>query len=234
MYNPANQTKLESLDSSNKQIQGQIRTGQTNNNTNGRTTSKCIYKYGHQGSGQSGGNVSKKSKCEYCGKIVHSSYLLNHKRIHIGKKPFVCGWENCGKSFALPNYLLIHKRSHTGRKPFVCDWRNCGKGFNGSTDLKIHKRSHTGEKPFICNWEECRKRFSAKRYLVCHKLTHTRKKTYKCDVQGCEIVFRRKRGFLKHKIIHAGENPFNCIYCSLTFISKESFDDHVRHHTISV
>jgi len=89
------------------------------------------------------------------------------------KKPHLCDFVGCGKSFLRPAHLVIHSRIHTGEKPYVCEYAGCGKRWNQKSALKQHMRCHTGEKPFLCNVKGCSKRFSTssscKRHISTHK-----------------------------------------------------------------
>jgi uncharacterized Zn-finger protein len=99
--------------------------------------------------------------------------LVDHCRgHHEGKKPHICDFPGCGKSFLRPAHLLIHTRIHTGEKPFVCSFEGCGKRWNQKSALKQHLRSHTGEKPFLCTVTGCEKRFSTSSSCKRHILTH--------------------------------------------------------------
>jgi len=121
-------------------------------------------------------NQSKLFRCEENGcfrDFTSKRNLVDHCRgHHQGKKPHVCQFPGCGKSFLRPAHLLIHTRIHTGEKPFVCSFEGCGKRWNQKSALKQHLRSHTGEKPFVCNVDGCDKSFSTSSSCKRHVLTH--------------------------------------------------------------
>jgi len=99
--------------------------------------------------------------------------LVDHCRgHHEGKKPHLCTYPGCGKSFLRPAHLLIHNRIHTGEKPFMCEFEGCGKRWNQKSALKQHIRSHTGEKPFKCTYTDCNKKFSTSSSCKRHVTTH--------------------------------------------------------------
>jgi len=99
--------------------------------------------------------------------------LVDHCRgHHEGKKPHLCTYPGCGKSFLRPAHLLIHNRIHTGEKPFICEFEGCGKRWNQKSALKQHIRSHTGEKPFKCTYNDCNKKFSTSSSCKRHVSTH--------------------------------------------------------------
>jgi len=118
--------------------------------------------------------------CNYSCDFVNCNREFNSKRNlvdhcrghHEGKKPHMCSYPGCGKSFLRPAHLLIHNRIHTGEKPFVCEYEGCGKRWNQKSALKQHIRSHTGEKPFKCTIGDCNKKFSTSSSCKRHVSTH--------------------------------------------------------------
>ena len=99
-------------------------------------------------------------------KILNSTQLSIHNRLHLQQKPFAC--DQCPKSFTKKSNLTIHIRVHTGDKPYHCEF--CQKKFSNSSDLRRHKRIHTGEKPYACDL--CPKKFSQSANLLTHKRLH--------------------------------------------------------------
>ena len=53
--------------------------------------------------------------------------LKRHIKIHKIKKDHVCN--KCGKDFALKQYLIEHDLIHTGQKPFLCGIDDCQRSF---------------------------------------------------------------------------------------------------------
>lgn len=78
--------------------------------------------------------------------------LQYHRRSHLERKPFVCGYSCCDKTFATSYGLKSHIRVHTGEKPYKCPHAgisNCTKAFKTSGDLSKHIRTHTGKCPSL-------------------------------------------------------------------------------------
>lgn len=64
--------------------------------------------------------------------------------IHLGERPYVCGWSFCGKKFTRSDELQRHRRTHTGEKRFQCP--DCMKRFMRSDHLSKHLKTHVSNK----------------------------------------------------------------------------------------
>ncbi|XP_066469106.1 zinc finger protein 107-like [Tiliqua scincoides] len=147
-------------------------------------------------------------KCQYCGKSTQTkSSLLNHERIHKGRKPYQC--LECGKKFSQKNYLGCHQRGHMRKKiskssdsdqkittkysplthrsphreklPYIC--LKCGKCFSDSYHLKRHQKIHSGAKPFSC--ATCGKAFIQTWHLRRHEKIHLKETHHKQPEVNC-------------------------------------------------
>lgn len=65
---------------------------------------------------------------------------------------YQCDWPACDKTFRHYSFLVLHKRIHTGERPYVCSWDGCTKQFRRSDDYQRHYRVHTGAKPYACKF----------------------------------------------------------------------------------
>ncbi|KAF8941733.1 hypothetical protein BGZ47_007256 [Haplosporangium gracile] len=62
------------------------------------------------------------------------------------RKPHICPWPNCNKTFTRSAHLTRHVRAHGGEKPYSCPHDGCGKRFSRSDVLKEHIRIHDGNR----------------------------------------------------------------------------------------
>jgi len=169
----------------------------------------------------------KEHVCKYCDKIfTYSSLLQRHVRIHTGKKPFVCDYNDCGRRFAKKGNLTEHMRMHMGEKPFSCD--DCGKGFARKGNLTAHMRMHTGERSFPCSEAGCT--YTARRQgdLTKHIYTHTGEKPFACG--DCDKRFAQKSNLTKHIYTHTGEKPCACpeAGCGYAAALKKTLKCHLK------
>lgn len=86
----------------------------------------------------------KNFSCSLCKKSFRlKSTLIQHERIHLDSRPFVCTYDsNCRKSFRQKSHLIQHSRIHFDSKPFPCSYQGCGKSFRQRAILSQHERIH--------------------------------------------------------------------------------------------
>ena len=98
--------------------------------------------------------VNGRVECGICEKTYSTKYLQrNHiQGYHLGVK-YVCGIENCGKSYPLKRYRDEHE--HNFHKPtsnirYVCDI--CSEIFESMELLQQHKIKHSSTKKYVCRY----------------------------------------------------------------------------------
>ena len=64
------------------------------------------------------------------------------------KQHFPCTFENCTKTFVMPNGVKIHLKRHTGMKSKMC--KKCSKMFFNESKVKVHMLFHH-ENQFYCD-----------------------------------------------------------------------------------
>ena len=157
--------------------------------------------------------------CVVCDKkLVSSSKLTSHMRIHTKERPFPCQF--CDKRFRQKGDLLRHNSAiHLKEKPFSCDV--CEEVFAHKCNLMQHvKTVHLKEKPFFC--ELCGKRFGSKGTLTKHKNVH--QKVFECE--QCRGTFSSQKELKKH--VRRCGMPY-CDNCNKNFKTKLSLNKHLSH-----
>ena len=134
--------------------------------------------------------------CNQCGKKLASKQsLIQHLRLHSGKKPFTCS--QCGKTFSTKCGLTQHNRIHLREKPFACN--QCDKKLASKHSLTQHLRIHSGEKPFVCG--ECEKEFARRSDLINHFRNCCGEKPFACSL--CGKTFAEGSDLTRHMRIHS-------------------------------
>ena len=145
-------------------------------------------------------SIAKGPRAGRLAKILLKAASVVDKKTRANKRPFVCDWPGCERTFAHKSYLVDHKKTHTKERPFSCDWPGCGKAFARISRLDDHKKVHTKERPFLCDWPGCGKAFSRRNCLTDHKRTHTKEKPYSCDWPGCKKTFGQRYSLVSHEM----------------------------------
>lgn len=149
------------------------------------------------------------------------SHLVEHRRVHKGKKPYTC--PECSKAFNQRSNLSRHQRTHSSAKPYArarcarrpsrAAWGCCSTSARTRTsgptaapsavrtsELRQHERLPSGERPFIC--AACGKAFVCNCSLVPHRRTHTGEWPYACS--ECGRAFSQGSNLNEHRRRHAG------------------------------
>lgn len=106
-------------------------------------------------------NLRKKYICNVCGaKVLSSSYLKVHMRLHSKENPYSCNL--CGARFKVARYLKWHLRKH--KELYPC--KQCGLSFQSYSLLQDHMKSHFVGRKYSCTF--CPKFFCQKPGLINH------------------------------------------------------------------
>lgn len=125
-------------------------------------------------------------ECSQCGKMIEKNRMEGHMNKHLGKRPFICETENCGKAFYCRLLRRLHVTSiHTGQS-VVC--QICDKSFPSERALYTHSLRHKNANRYKC--DHCEKSFNNSNSLKRHLAIHSGIREWKCDF--CPSSFYRK------------------------------------------
>lgn len=69
--------------------------------------------------------------------------VVSFSPLSTGEKPFVCGFDGCGKAFARKHDKSRHEALHLGVRKYHCD--PCGRDFVRLDALQRHHRTEIGQ-----------------------------------------------------------------------------------------
>lgn len=197
----------------------------------------------------------KDIQCPDCGrKFARNDYLVEHRHIHTGERPYLC--VVCGRGFGSAANMRAHLRSHTDERRYQCDecgkWfrrsggrtehirnvhekvrayqcQRCPRAFATSGGLKLHMMGHTNERPHACPL--CPKRFKSLQTLNLHTSTHTGARLYPCAICGSRFT-QRSAAKVHEATQHSadGGRCHECELCGQRFSKRSIRDAHVRRH----
>lgn len=62
--------------------------------------------------------------------------------LHLGEKPFKCGFDGCSRRFANSSDRKKHSHVHSSDKPYMCKVRGCEKRYTHPSSLRKHMKLH--------------------------------------------------------------------------------------------
>ena len=120
-----------------------------------------------------------------------------NKKPIVVRKPFVCKWKSCDKSFNEKHRLIRHIKScHSTERPHKC--KVCTKSFARSDHLLTHVKTHNSYDILKCKY--CPFETLSDKTLGDHLSRHENIRRFKCTETGCDKVFVTNSDLSQHKL----------------------------------
>ncbi|RZF39987.1 hypothetical protein LSTR_LSTR002390 [Laodelphax striatellus] len=141
------------------------------------------------------------------------------------KNKYVCGVNNCEKSFTMFAHLIDHDINEHSDLHFEVACEFCDRMFLSQDRLQIHTNSFHSEKKLPCDL--CGEKFTSKSTLLTHKVRHSGRFT----CVHCGLTANSNSALVEHIRKHTDERPFDCDICDKKFKSKNNLRAHMRSHS---
>ncbi|XP_053673539.1 zinc finger protein 845-like [Anopheles nili] len=172
-------------------------------------------------------------RCQYCDRVFGTRPRLDrHERTHTGERPYAC--HLCTKTFAHSGQLTTHISRHNNERGHQCE--QCGKAFFNKAMLRQHQETHetaesrksnTKSRQRPCPHPGCTHVAMTYQAYYMHRLRHDM--AHRCE--ECGKRFARQCEVRRHRrIYHSAEHPFKCEACAKTFVSSQSYREHMDSH----
>ncbi|XP_053115662.1 zinc finger protein 282-like isoform X8 [Hemicordylus capensis] len=158
-------------------------------------------------------------RCHLCTSLfLHKELLVEHLRLHSGKRPFQC--PHCNRSYVYKEALVNHLLIHFTQKPFHCCI--CNQELPEPMALAEHVGAHFTEQP---GKDEPGPQSAAPSGFPTE---HIVGKPYACN--RCARRFAYHELLRDHLLTHTAERPFQCDRCTRRYTFQGLLDEHKRKH----